>query len=85
MKMKGIKSISLTRKTFLATTLLGALLASLTAQAYFPRYVWVTLYYDGNGAVVGADSWGDCSLGSWGQPTGNSTTQVYDCDGELPF
>jgi hypothetical protein len=83
--MKSIKLPWLPRKTILVLTLLGAMLASVAAQAYWPRYVWVTLYYDSNGELVGASSWGDCSLGSWGQQSGSSTTQIYDCDGELPF
>lgn len=73
------------REIALAAILLGALLASLAAHAFNPRYVWVTFYYDGNGNVVGAQSWGDCPIGSWGPTTGPSTTQVYDCDGELPY
>ena len=83
--MKSIKCLLFPRKTVLVLTLLGAMLVSVAAHAYWPRYVWVTLYYGNSGEIVGASSWGDCSLGSWGQQVGYPTTQVYDCDGELPF
>lgn len=84
--MKSIKFSTFPRKTILVSTLLVAMLASAAAQAYWPRYVWVTLYYDDNGQIVGTDSRGDCPLGSWGQQYGSSsTTQIYDCDGELPY
>ena len=83
--MKSIKSSAFPRKTILVLTLLGAMSASVAAHAYWPRNVWITMYYGANGETVGYDSWGDCSMGSWGQQTGSSTTQVYDCDGELPF
>jgi hypothetical protein len=83
--MKSIKFSTFPRKTILVSTLLVAMLASVAAQAYWPRYVWITQYYDNNGQMVGYTSWGDCSMGSWGQQSGNPDTQVYDCDGELPF
>ncbi|MCD9030204.1 hypothetical protein LDO32_00440 [Luteimonas sp. Y-2-2-4F] len=70
----------------LGTVLAGLLLASAAmGQAQAPRYVWVTFYYDGAGNLVAAESWGDCPIGSWGNPTPNHVTQVYDCDGELPW
>lgn len=83
--MKRLKSVSIPRVALLSTVLLGALLASMAAFAFNPRYVWVTFYYDGNGNVVGAQSWGDCPIGGWGPTTGHSSTQVYDCDGPLPY
>ena len=83
--MKKIKFSAFSRKTILVSTLLSAMLASVAAHAHWPRYVWITMYYDNSGHMVGYSTWGDCSMGSWGQQTGSSTTQVYDCDGELPF
>ncbi len=83
--MENIKHSFSQHKTLLVLTLLGAMLASVAAHAYWPRYVWITQYYDGSGNMVGYDSWGDCSMGSWGQQSGSSTTQIYECDGELPF
>ena len=83
MKKRGRTSFP--RKPLLVAVLLGTLVASLAMQAYSAGNVWVTFYYDDSGAIVGAESWGDCSIGSWGRTTANSTTQVYACDGEQPY
>lgn len=70
----------------LGTALAGLLLASTAmGQAHAPRHVWVTFYYDDAGRLVAAESWGDCPIGGWGNPTPHHVTQVYDCDGELPW
>jgi len=83
--MKKIGPALLARRALFATALLGTLLGTLAAPAYSAGNVWVTFYYDDSGAIVGAESWGDCSIGSWGRTTANSTTQVYACDGEQPY
>lgn len=78
---------SIRRRFALASALVVALAASASAPAqhYAPRYVWITMYFDNQGSFVGGVGYGDCGFPMFGQQTGNSTTQVYDCDGELPF
>lgn len=78
---------SLRRRIALASSLVVALAASasVAAQYYAPRYVWITMYFDAQGNFVGGSGYGDCGFPLFGQQTGNSVTQVYECDGEWPF
>ena len=77
---------SIRRRFALASALVVALAASASAPAqYAPRYVRITMYFDNQGSFVGGVGYGDCGFPMFGQQTGNSVTQVYECDGELPF
>jgi hypothetical protein len=85
MKVKRIRRALLARRMLFAAALFGTLLGTLAAPAYSAGNVWVTFYYDDSGTLVGAESWGDCSIGSRGRTTASSATQVYACDGEQPY
>ncbi|MCC7249471.1 MAG: hypothetical protein IT473_12695 [Lysobacter sp.] len=85
--MKSRTFSSIRRRFALASALVLALAASASApaQQYAPRYVWITMYFNNQGSFVGGVGYGDCGFPMFGQQTSISTTEVYECDGELPF
>jgi hypothetical protein len=84
--MKRFDFAALRRRSTLAFALVAALAASASAPAQqAPQNIWITLYFNDQGQLVGAEGYGGCGFALYGQWTPNSTTGVYECDGEWPI
>jgi hypothetical protein len=84
--MKRFNLAALRRRTTLLFALVLALAASASAPAQqVPGYVQITLYFNAQGQLVGAEGRGDCGFALYGEWTPNSTTGFYACDGEQPI